>query len=97
MYLRGSDKAELTLIGVTELNNDLYAMGYFLINPKREYEPVPGSPPFLRLTRPKPYRRGARFRAENGVAYKNAEPLELNRVHLYAVTLEQEIKFERVP
>jgi hypothetical protein len=96
MQLRGKGKAELTLIGITEAGDTLYAMGYFLVDPKRKGELLPGAPAFLQIMRPKPYRRGCVFRAENGAKYKNVEPLELNKVHLYAVTLEQEIKLERV-
>jgi hypothetical protein len=96
MQLDGTDHAELTLIGVMEAGDDLYAMGYFLVNPKRKREPLPGAPEFLRIMRPKPYRRGCLFRAETGVRYRNTDALEVNRVHLYAVTLEKELRFERV-
>lgn len=94
--LTGTNKAQLTLIGVTDTDDVLYAMGYFLVDPKRKTEPTPGAPEFLRLSRPKPYRRGVIFRAENGMKYRNVEPLEVNRVHLYAVTLSEELKMERV-
>ena len=96
MHLRGRGKSQLTLIGVTDVGDVLYAMGYFLVDPKRESEPVPGTPPFLRLTRQKPYRRGCVFRAETGERYRSTVPLELDKVHLYAVTLENDIRMERI-
>lgn len=97
LELRGNGKARLTLIGVTDLEDSLFAMGYFLVDPKRKKEPLPGAPPFLQIMRSKPYKRGCVFRAENGVRYKNAEPLELDKVHMYALTLPDAVKFERVP
>lgn len=95
--LRGKKKAELTLVGVTESGNTLYAMGYLLIDPDREKEKMPNTPEFLHLMRPKPYRRGNIFRAETGIRYKSLDQLEIDRFHLYAVTLETDIKFERMP
>jgi hypothetical protein len=94
--LAGRGKAELTLVGVTVVADALYAMGYFLVDPKREQELMPGAPPFLRLMRAKPYRRGSVFRAETGEKYRSTEPLELDKVHLYAVTRTEELKLERV-
>lgn len=96
MSLTGRGKATLTLVGVTDADVTLYAMGYFLVDPKRANEPMPGAPAFLNLTRPKPYRRGSVFRAETGEKYRTTEPLELGKVHLYAVTRSEELKLERV-
>ena len=96
MTLSGSGKATLTLVGVTDADDVMYAMGYFLVNPTRKTEPMPGAPAFLNLTRQKPYRKGAVFRAETGEKYRSLEPLELGKVHLYAVTRSEELKLERV-
>ena len=96
VHLQGSGKAELTLFGVTDTGESLYALGYFLVDPKRKRVPLPGAPPFLNLTIPKPYRRGCVFRAETGEKYKNVEPLTLDKVFLYAVTLPEEIRMERI-
>jgi hypothetical protein len=87
----------LTLIGVEKTSDALHAMGYYVIAPNREREPLPGAPAFLNLSRPKPLRRGCVFRAETGEKFKNTEPLEIDKVNLYAVTLDHDVKFERVP
>jgi len=96
MHLRGSGKAQLTLIGVTDAGGTLYATGYFLMDPKRKMVPLPGAPPFLNLKMRKPYKRGCVFRAETGERYKNLDPLELDKVHLYAVTLANEVRMEKL-